>query len=65
VTRFVSAVLLHLQLEGEVRQGLFLFKNLIIKSEEFDSKFAPFLIACMQIFGAVFTEIVNIFLICG
>jgi hypothetical protein len=62
--RFIAAILLHIQLVGEVRQAMGLMKILVEYRNEFHSKGAPLLICLMQLNGALITEISNIYLIC-
>ena len=57
--------MLHIKLEPEVRQGMNMLKYLSNHPNEFHGFIAPYLIAHMQIVSCIFTEIVNIILICG
>jgi hypothetical protein len=45
ISRFICAVMLHIRLETEVRQGLNMIRYLINHSNEFSSTLGPFLIA--------------------
>ncbi|TNV72290.1 hypothetical protein FGO68_gene10053 [Halteria grandinella] len=65
ITRYVCAILLHLQLLNEIKQSLDMQKYLANHTEQFSSRLAPYLIALMQLFGALFTEVINLCLICG
>lgn len=57
--------MLHLNLQKEVLQGSNLLKYLNNHEEDFHGVFAPSIIARMQIIVTLFTEIINIILICG
>ncbi len=65
ITRFICAIMLHVRLETEVRQGLNMIRYLINHSHEFSSTIVPFMVAQMQLSAALLTEIINICLICG
>jgi hypothetical protein len=64
VTRFICAFLLHIQIEKEVKISLKMIKYFTSHRSRFDSGIQPFLIPFMKLCGSLFTECVNIFLIC-
>ena len=65
ISRFICALMLHMRLEIEVRQSLNMIRYLINHSAQFTSTMVPFLVAHMQLFASLLTEIINICLICG
>lgn len=64
ITRFLCALILHLQIEGEVSQSIKIMKFTYYRTGGWNRRFPQFVIAFMQLFGAVSTEIINIILIC-
>lgn len=56
--------MLHIQLEPEVKQGIDMIRYLSYYPDEFSAKGAPLMIAHMQMLAALFTEAVNMVLIC-
>jgi len=64
VIRFICALLLHIQLEKEIRVALGMIKYFATHRSLFDASVQPFLIAMMKLLGAWMTEGVNILLIC-
>ena len=64
LTRFICSVLLHFQLEKEIRVSLLMIKYFGFHRSLFDETNHPFYISLMKMAGALFTEIVNILLIC-
>lgn len=65
VTRFVCGILLHIQLEGEVRQALVMLKYYNDHHSAFAEPVPAVAIAVMQLAAALFTEVININLICA
>ena len=65
VTRYIVAIMLHLQICCEIRQAIGFTKYLAENADKFSARLAPFFIAQMQILGAIFTELMNLCLICG
>lgn len=55
--RFVCSLLMHLQVEGDVRNGLKTMKFSTNHYDEFVNPFFAFLLGFMQFFGGVFCEI--------
>ena len=64
LARFICSILLHMQLEPEIRQGIGMLKYAYYSSEKFSSVSTPFFIAMMQITAATFTEVINMLVIC-
>ena len=64
MVRFICSILLHMQLKNEVFNSLRMFKFFIKHRPLFDSVSYPILIINMKLLGSLFTEIVNILLIC-
>jgi len=62
--RFILAILLHIQLEGEVYQAMKFIKFYNNHPEKFSNTLPPFLICLMQLTACLATEIINIVLIC-
>lgn len=66
LTRFLCAILLHIQLEADVRQGIAMLKYYNNHSGDFVGRGnEPAVVATMQLIGALFAETVNIVLICS
>ena len=65
ITRFICAIILHLQIEGEVLQAIKMMKFTIYRTGSWNRRLPQFLVATMQLFGALSTEIVNLFLMCS
>lgn len=57
--------MLHIQLEPEIRHALNMLKYLANHPDEFYNLLMPYAVVHMQIISCLFTEIVNIILICG
>ena len=55
--RFVCSILMHLQVEGDVRQGLRMMKYVVNHPFDFSNPGSAFFVAVMQIFGGLFAEI--------
>lgn len=64
VTRLLCAIVMHLQIESEVHQAIMMLKFTLYRVPKWESRLPMLLIAIMQLLGAVFTEGVNLFLIC-
>ncbi len=47
VSRFLCAMLLHMQLEKEIRSTIYMLKYLAAHSDKFDGIFMPFMITLM------------------
>ena len=63
VSKFVCALLLHIQLEKEVKVAIGLLKYQAMHSPLFYSNWQSFFIAMMKLLGAWLTESINIMLI--
>ena len=55
--RFVCTMLMHLQVESDVRQGLRMMKYLVNHTEDFSAPINAFLIGLMQVFTGLATEL--------
>ena len=55
--RFVCTMLMHLQVESDVRQGLRMMKYLVNHTEDFSAPFNAFAIGFMQVFTGLATEL--------
>ena len=65
IVRFLCTVLLHIQLEGEIRTALGMIKYFNNHPENFaKGTYAPFYIALMQLLGCIIAELLNIWLVC-
>ena len=64
LTRSICTILLHFQIEKEIRVALLMIKYFANHRSLFDETNHPFYISLMKLFGALLTEIVNILLIC-
>lgn len=64
ITRLVCAVILHLQIAGEVSQAIKLMKFTIYRTASWNRRGPQFFVAFMQLSGALLTEFLNIFLMC-
>eukprot|EP00347_Sterkiella_histriomuscorum_P012935 403366655 len=64
LARILCAALLHMQLEGEIRQSLQMlnYSRLMVYNTKY--RYPMMIISLMQFLGAFGTEVVNIFLIC-
>ena len=56
-TRFVCSILMHLQVESDMRQGLRMMKLVTNQREDFSNPNAAFFVAFMQSFGGIAAEI--------
>ena len=59
--RFISAIALHCVIFPEVRKGMVIMKYVNNHPESFRSSNIPFFIGLMQVWTAIFAEIVNIY----
>jgi len=64
IVRVVCAIILHIQLQDEIRQSIALLKHLYHNYDTFTEHVAPCLIALMQFTVGIYTELINIFVIC-
>ena len=55
--RFTCTILMHLQVESDIRQGLRMMKYLLNHSEDFSSPFNAYLIGLLQMIGGIGAEI--------
>ena len=65
--RFICSILLHIQLEGEIRRSLGMIKHFNNHHEtQFSAtaSYGPFFIAVMQLLGCLFAETLNVWLVC-
>jgi hypothetical protein len=65
VVRFICAVALHLQIEGEVLQAIHCMKFSMYRITTWRKRLPMFLISLMQLIGAIATEGLNILQICS
>lgn len=63
--RFVCSILMHLQVEGDMRQGLQMMKYVTNHSEKFSNPFYAFFVALMQSLGGLAAEIFCIIFLCS
>ena len=59
--RFICTILMHLQVESDIRQGLRMMKYSVNHSEDFSGPFNAFLIGFLQMVGGLAAEIACIF----
>ncbi|CDW74572.1 UNKNOWN [Stylonychia lemnae] len=64
LTRILCAALLHMQLEGELRQSLQMLNYARLMVFHSKYRIPMIIISLMQFLGAIGTEVINIFLIC-
>ncbi len=64
VVRLMCALALHMQIEPEVFQGLQMIKFALFRCNNPRLRFFQICVAVMQLSGAIFTEYINILLIC-
>ena len=55
--RFICTILMHLQVEGDMRQGLRMMKFVTNHPKDFSNPGSAFFVALMQCFGGLFAEI--------
>jgi hypothetical protein len=63
--RFVCSILMHLQVEGDMRQGLSMMKYVCNHSKDFSNPFYAFCVALMQCLGGMGAEIFCILFLCS
>jgi hypothetical protein len=64
LTRFICAIILHLQIEPEICQSINLMRFSLYRTGNAGRKFPQFSVALMQFIGAMCTEIINMLVIC-
>ena len=64
VVRLMCALALHMQIEPEVFQGIQMIKFALFRCNNFRLRSFQILVAVMQLSGALFTEYINMLLIC-
>jgi hypothetical protein len=64
ITRYLCAVILHLNIEGEVEQAINMMKFTLYRTGGWNRRIPMFCVALMQLLGALFTETINMVLIC-
>ena len=65
ISRFLCCVILHLELEAEVRASYVMIEYWITHRPLFDRSSLPFIYCMMKFIAASMTEIVNILLLCS
>ena len=63
--RFVCSILMHLQVEGDMRQGLQMMKYVTNHAKSFSNPMYAFMVAFMQCAGGLFAEIFCIIFLCS
>ena len=63
--RFTCSILMHLQVEGDMRQGLQMMKYAINHGKDFSNPFYAFFVAFMQSMGGMAAEIACIIFLCS
>ena len=63
ITRFLTSMILHMELIGDVKQGMMMIHYLNTHPEKFSSTWIPFIIAFMQFFGGFVAEFTNLFML--
>lgn len=63
--RFVCTILMHLQVEGDLRQGLKMMKYVSNQPFDFSNPQAAFFVALMQILGGIAAEFACIIYLCS
>ena len=63
IVRFLCALLLHMELTGEVSQGIQMMSYLNCHCERFSSTWVPFLICLMQVTGGAISMFTNLFML--
>ena len=64
VTRFLCAIILHINIEGEVRQSLNMLNHALFFTHGQTRKLPQVAIALMNFFGTLLCEVVNLLLLC-
>ena len=65
VARFVCSILMHLNVEGDMRQGLVMMKFVTNHAEDFVNPYYAFIVALMQSIGGISSEIFCIIFLCS
>lgn len=65
LTRFVCAIILHIQIEGDLKQGISMIEYSMSSMKRKHRKVPQMIVAMMQFIGALLTEIINILLLCS
>jgi hypothetical protein len=63
--RFVCSILMHLQVEGDMRQGLQMMKYVTNHPDTFSNGFYAFFVALMQCVGGMASEVSCVFFLCS
>ena len=63
--RFVCSILMHLQVEGDMRQGLVMMKYVTNHAKDFSNPIYAFLVALMQTLGGIGSEFFCILFLCS
>ena len=63
--RFLCAILMHLQVEGDLRQGIKMMKHVTNQPFDFSNPAAAFFVGFMQSLGGFFAEVACITFICS
>ena len=64
ITRFICAIILHLQIQPEICQSINLMRFSLYRTGNASRKIPQFTVAFMQFFGAMATELINMLVIC-
>lgn len=65
ISRFVCSILMHLQVESDMRQGLQMMKYVTNHSKDFSNPYYAFLVALMQSLGGLGSEFFCIIFLCS
>ena len=63
--RFICTILMHLQVEADIRQGLKMMKYSINHSDDFSGPWNAFFLGWLQMIGGLFAEIACIVYLCS
>ena len=63
ICRFVTALLLHMELIEDVKQGINMMHFLNTHPDNFTGAFYPFVISLLQTFGGLIAEALNLFML--
>ena len=64
VTRFLCAIILHINIEGEVRKSLHMLNHALFFTQKLTRKAPQVAIALMNFFGTFLCEAANVLLLC-
>lgn len=64
VTRFLCAIILHIQIEGEVKRSLNMMNYALFSTRKSERRYPQIAIAFMYFFGTLFSESANLLLLC-